>query len=116
MVEARGRLFPSLIGVLIIGSIIAAFSSGKPYPDCDNGAARAALAVLYDNRRLLHAVDVSGLRRLSDGLKGRYCTARVKWSNGSETDVPYRFYRSGRSNQYLSMWIEYNGGMNGPSY
>jgi hypothetical protein len=95
--------------------MIVRFTSSKAYPACDNSAARAALAKLYDNLRLLHAVDVNALRLLSDGLKGRYCTATVKWANGSETEVHCEFYRSGSQNQYLSMWIDYNGGMRGPS-
>ena len=49
-------------------------------------------------------------------MKGRYRTATVKWGDGSEREVQYAFYRSGRDGEYLSMWIEYNGGMNGPSF
>jgi len=111
--QARHRLI--LIVVLAIGTMITRLMSGKAYPACDSRTARAALAKLYDNQRLLHAVDVSAFRLLSDGWNGRYCTATVKWSNGSETAVHYEFYRSGRQNQYLSMWIDYNGGMRGPS-
>jgi hypothetical protein len=113
--DVRGRrwLF-ILLALLGIGAMITRLSSGKAYPACDNNAATAALANLYDNRRLLHATDISALRLLSDGVKGRYCIATVKWGNGSETEVHYEFYRSGRQNQYLSMWIDYNGGMRGP--
>ncbi len=113
--QARQRLLLNLFVVLAIGTMIVRFTSSKAYPACNSSAARAALAKLYDNRRLLQAVDVSDLRLLSDGWKGRYCTATVKWSDGSETEVHYEFYRSGRQNQYLSMWIDYNGGMHGPS-
>jgi hypothetical protein len=113
--HVRQRLLLILFGALAIATMIIEFTSGKAYPDCDNSAVRAALAKLYDNRRLLHAVDVSALRLLSDGLKGRYCTAKVKWGNGSEIEMHYEFYRSGRQNRYLSMWIDYNGGMRGPS-
>jgi hypothetical protein len=98
-------------GAMILGQL----ALGKAYPACDNRTARAALAKLYDNRRLLHAIEVSSLRLLSDGLKGRYCTATVKWGDGSKADVHYEFYRSGNNNQKLSMWIDYNGGIRGPS-
>jgi hypothetical protein len=47
--------------------------------------------------------------------KGRYCTATVKWGDGSEADIHYAFYRWGRRNRHLSMWIDDNGGMHGPS-
>jgi hypothetical protein len=110
------RLLVIVIVVLAIGTLITTLMSSKPYPACDNSVARAVLAKLYDNRRLLHAVDASDLRLLRDGWKGRYCTATVTWSNGSETEVRYEFYRSGRQNQYLSMWTDYNGGMHGPSF
>lgn len=113
--QARQLWLLILFGAIIVGAVIARLTSGKTYPACDNSSARAALAKLYDNRRLLPAIDVSDLHLLSDGWKGRYCTATVKWSNGSETDVHYEFYWSGRQSQYLSMWIDYNGGMRGPS-
>jgi hypothetical protein len=115
--QSTQRWFWILFGVLAVGAVFARLPhGGKAYPACDNSAAKAELAKLYDNRRLLHAVDVSNLRLLSDGWKGRYCAAKVKWGNGSETEVHFEFYRSGRQNQYLSMWIEYNGGMHGPSF
>lgn len=113
---AGQRLVLIFLGVLVVGGgMLGMLSSGKAYPDCDNRMSRAVLAKLYDNRRLLHAADVSDLRQLSDGMKDRYCTATVKWDNGLVSQVPYEFYRSGRANQYLSMWIDYNEGMRGPS-
>jgi hypothetical protein len=112
-IRGRGWLF-ILLAILAIGATITRSPQGKAYPACDNNAARAALANLYDNRRLLHAIDVSALRLLSDNLRGRNCIATVKWGNGSEIEVHYEFYRSGKQNQYLSMWIDYNGGMRGP--
>lgn len=114
-VPVRRGLLLILFGVLAIGAMIPQLTTGKAYPACDNSVARTTLDKLYDNRRLLQAVDVRALRLLSDGLKGRYCTAIVKWGNGSETEVHYEFYRSGSRNRYLSMWIDYNGGMRGPS-
>jgi hypothetical protein len=116
MGKARPLWFLSLLLVVGVGEMIAQFTLGKAYPACDDNAASAALAKLYDNRRLLHAIDVRALRLLSGGLKGRYCSATVKWDNGSETKVHFEFYRSGRQNQYLYMWIDYNGGMRGPSF
>jgi hypothetical protein len=115
VMPARLGLLLIFFGVLAIGVMILQVGTGKAYPACDNSVARATLKKLYDNRRLLQAVDVRALRLLSDGLKGRYCTAMVKWGNGSETEVHYEFYRAGRQNEYLSMWIDYNGGMRGPS-
>jgi hypothetical protein len=114
--QARQECPLTLLGVLIILAVIAQLTPGKVYPACDNSAARAVLGKLYDNRRLLHAADVSDLRLLRDSWQGRYCTAAVKWSNGSATEVHFEFYRSGRQNRYLSMWIDYNGGMRGPSW
>lgn len=113
--EPLQRFFLIFLGIMAIGAGATLFL-GKAYPDCDNDRARAVLAKLYDNRRLLHAVDVNGLRQLSDGLKGRYCAASIKWGDGTESEVSYEFYYSGRSNQYLSMWIDYNGGMRGPTF
>jgi hypothetical protein len=103
-------------GGLLVGAIITLYATTKTYPDCDNREARATLAKLYDNRRLLHAADVSGFRQLSEGMAARYCAATVRWDNGIESEVQYQFYRSGRGNDSLSMWIDYNGGMHGPSY
>jgi hypothetical protein len=114
VMQARQRWFLILLVVLAVGVMITQLTSRKDYPDCDNSAARATLAKLYDNRRLLHAVDVNAFRLLNDGLKGRHCSANVTWGDGSETKVHYEFYRSGRQNQFLSMWIDYNGGMHGP--
>ena len=91
-------------------------SGGKPYPACDNGAARAALAALYDNRRLLHAVEVSGVQPLGDNYQGRHCVAEVTWENGSSSRVTYEFYPSGRGSQAVLLWIDYNGGMLGPAF
>jgi hypothetical protein len=113
--QARRGWLLILLGVVAVGGMIAQLTGGKAYPACDNGTAKAALAKLYDNRRLLHAAEVGALRLLGDGVKGRSCAATVKWGDGSETEVHYEFYRSGRQNQYLSMWIDYNGGMHGPS-
>jgi hypothetical protein len=113
--QARRLLLLILFVVLTIGTMIIQLTSGKAYPGCDNSAATAALAKLYDNRRLLPAVDVSALRLIRDGLKGRYCTATVKWGDGSQTEVHYEFNRSGRQNQHILMWIDLNGGMHGPS-
>lgn len=93
--QARRLLVWIFLGMLILGAIVARFSSRKPYPSCENSTARTALAKLYDNRRLLPAVDVSNLRLLSDGFKGRYCIATVKWGDGSVADVHYEFYRGG---------------------
>ena len=90
------------------------FASGGVYPTCDDPAARAALTALYDNQRLSHAIDVSGSRLLSDGLTGRHCSAIVRWDNGLKNEVPYSLNRESKSNQYVSMWIDYNGGMRGP--
>jgi hypothetical protein len=94
--------------------MITALASGKTMPPCDSGVAIGALAVLYDNQSLLHAVDIRGAQQLSDSWNGRYCKATVKWENGSQTEVTYEFYRSGKHNAYLWMWIDYNGGMYGP--
>jgi len=113
--QGRRRLLSIVIVALTIGGMITSLMWRKAYPACDNRAARAALAKLYDNRRLMHAVDVSDLRLLSDNWKGRFCTATVKWDNESETEVHYEFYRTGRQNRDFSMWIEYNGGMYGRS-
>ena len=110
------RLLIMVFAATVVGVMIQVFAPGKPYPDCDNGTATAALAKLYDNRHLLHAAHVSDFRHIRDGLSRRYCSATVKWDNGLESEVPYEFYRSGRQNRSLSMWIEYNGGMHGPSY
>jgi hypothetical protein len=104
--KLRGLWFLLLFGVLVIGAMIAGQTTGKAYPACDNTAAREALARLYDNRRLLHATGVSDVRQLSDGVKGRYCSAIVKWASGSETEVHYEFYRSGGQNRYVSMRID----------
>ena len=113
--KARRGLRVILFVVLAIPAMIIQLTSGKAYPACDNGTAKTALAKLYDNRRLLPAVDVSALRLIRDGLKGRYCTATVKWGDGSQTEVHYEFNRSGRQNRDILMWIDLNGGMHGPS-
>ena len=113
--RARRGLLVILFVVLAIPAMVIQLTSGKAYPACDNSTAKAALAILYDNRRLLPAVDASGLRLIRDGLKGRYCTATVKWGDGSQTDVHYQYNRWGRQNRHISMWIELNGGMHGPS-
>ena len=113
--RARRLLLWILFGMLTLGAVVAQFSSHKPYPSCDNSTAKAALAKLYDNRRLLPSVDVSALRLLSDGLKGRYCVATVKWADGSVSEVYYEFYPWGRRYRNISTWIDYNGGMHGPS-
>ncbi len=107
-----------VFGVLILGTLLAKLP-GTTYPSCDTSNAIGELAKLYDNQRLLHAVAVEDPHLLSDGLKGRYCLATVKWQNGSQSNVPYEFYwagggRSGRA--YLYMYIQYNGGMLGPTY
>jgi hypothetical protein len=100
--------------------VIAEFIPSRPYPECNNSVALAELAKLYDNRRLLHAVNVSDAHLLRDGLKARYCTVRIRWGDGSETGVKYEFDRSGSGRRgragYLGMWIDYNGGMHGPSF
>jgi hypothetical protein len=108
--------------VLVLGLatvVLGPFISSKPYPDCNNSTALAELAKLYDNRGLLHAVDVGDARLLRDGLKARYCAVWVRWGDGSESSVKYEFDRSaGRRGRavYLRMWIDYNGGMHGPSF
>ena len=86
------------------------------YPPCDNAPARSALSMLYDNQRLLHAVNVSNLRLLSDGFKGRYCVATIDWEKGKRGDVPYEFIIGGKNNNYIYMWIEYNGRQRGAIY
>src|SRR3978361_672647 len=105
------RLFWILVLVLSLAAIVFdAFIPGKPYPDCNIGAALSELAKLYDNRRLLHAVDVRDARLLRDGLKARYCAASIRWGDGSETSVKYEFDRSGGErgrSEYLRMWIDY---------
>ena len=106
----------TMFGLLVIGPMLTLLTPTRPYPACNNPAARAELAKLYDNRRLLHAVAVADDRFLNDDFSARHCVARVTWSNGSETDVRYEFDRSGRHNSNLSMWIDYNGGMRGLSF
>jgi hypothetical protein len=114
------RLFCVLVLMLTFAAVIfEPFISAKAYRDCNNSAALTELAKLYDNRRLLHAVDVSDARLLRDGLKARYCAVRIRWGDGSETSVKYEFDRSGGGRgraMYLRMWIDYNGGMRGPSF
>jgi hypothetical protein len=114
--QTRRLWLPIVLGALVCGTILAQLSSGKAYPACDNTAARAALARLYDNRCLLHAVVVSDLHLLSDSWKGRYCAANVTWGDATTTEVHYAFHRGGRQNRDLEMWIDYNGGMRGPSF
>jgi hypothetical protein len=73
------KLSALILPVLLVVTMAAiALVPSKPYPACNNSAAKAELAALYDNERLAHAVDVSNLHLLSDGLKGRYCAASVK--------------------------------------
>lgn len=97
-------------------TIATVCSPNKAYPACDNKVAKTELAVLYDNRRLLHAIEVSDLRLLNNSLLARHCTATVRWGDGSVSEVNYEFDRSGRRSGHLSMWIDYNGGMRGPSF
>ena len=114
-----GRSFWILVLVMALAVIMQLFISGRPYPDCNDSAALAELARLYDNRRLLHAVDVSDARLLRDGMTARYCAVRITWGDGSETSVKYEFDRSGGARgqaAYPRMWIDYNGGMHGPSF
>lgn len=100
--------------IVFIGLAIPWFLlKGVPYPPCDNPLARSALNALYDNQRLLHAMNVSNLRLLSDGFKGRYCVATIDWEKDKRGDVPYEFRRGGKNNDYVYMWIEYNGGQTG---
>ena len=108
-----------LLAVGLVVTLFRPFISGKPYPECNNQAALAELARLYDNRRLLHAVDVSDAHLLRDGLQARYCAITVKWGDGSESSVNYEFDRSGGGRGpvvSIWMWIDYNGGMHGPSF
>jgi hypothetical protein len=87
----------------------------KAYPACDNSVAQAELAGLYDNKRLLHAVDVSDLHFLDDTFSARHCAATVRWGNGSISVVNYEFDRVGSRNyRGILMWTDYNGGMHGP--
>jgi hypothetical protein len=108
-----------LIGVLGLVAAMATLSgsSARPYPECDDGKATATLALLYDNRHLLHAVEVTGIHHLRDGFNARFCSAVVKWQNGTDTDVAYEFDRSRSGGQnYMSMWVNWNGGQRGPSF
>ena len=114
--EPRRRLRIVLLVVFIPLGLFALLSKGKPYPSCDDPRARTALAAVYDNQRLLHAVGVSGMRLRNDGFRGRYCVATVEWEKGTSADVTYEFLLGGKGNAYLSMWIDYNGGMRGPSF
>ena len=89
---------------------------GKAYPACDDPAARGALAALYNNNRLTHAAGISSLHNVGDGAQGRRCSASVTWSDGSRSEVAYMFSYSNKSRDRVSMWIDFNGGMRGPSY
>jgi hypothetical protein len=113
-------IFWCLVLVLALAAVVLEpFISGKPYPDCKDSRALTELAKLYDNRRLLHAVDVRDARLLRDGLKARYCTVTIRWGDGSETSVKYEFDGSGGGRGQAAssrMWIDYNGGMHGPSF
>ncbi len=105
-----------VVGLVVIAAAIIGVLSGKPYPACDDSRTRGMLSMLYDNGRLLHAVEVGVSRLVSDSFRGRYCVATVTWQNGLATEVPYSFHRGGRGNSSMSMWIDYNGGMRGPSF
>src|ERR1700691_3350335 len=98
--KLRGWLL--LFGVLGVAAatIVLPRSSVRPYPECDDGRVKAALGLLYDNRRLLHATDLDAIRHLRDGFSARYCVVTVKWQDGSERDVPYEFDR--QSAKYCS--------------
>ena len=111
-------VFVLLVAILpFIAIVFLDAISGKPFPECDNPKAQAALALLYDNKRLLHAIDVGSVRHLNDSMTRRHCSAIVKWGNGSESEVQFEFDSSaGRSGSSMSMWIDYNGGTHGPSY
>jgi hypothetical protein len=106
-----------LIGVLGLVAAMAALSgsSARPYPECDDGKATATLALLYDNRRLLHAVEVTGIHHLRDEFNARFCSAVLKWQTGTDTDVAYECDRS-RSGGQNYMWVNWNGGQRGPSF
>ena len=114
--EARWGWRPLVVGSVVIAVTIIDLVSAKPYPACDDGRARAMLSTLYDNDRLLHAAGVGVSRLVSDSFRGRSCVATVTWQNGLATEVPYSFSRGGRSNSFVSMWVDYNGGMRGPSF
>lgn len=103
-------------GFAVVAIVITLFTPGRYFPACDNAAARNTLGSLYDNKHLLHARDVSDLHILDNGLIRRHCSASITWENGSTSTVGYEFDRFGKTQQYLSMWIDYNGGQNGPSY
>jgi hypothetical protein len=61
--NASRLFFLVILGVAgVVGLIMATSSTVRPYLECDDGKAMATLGVLYDNRRLLHAVEVSGIR------------------------------------------------------
>lgn len=114
--EPRRRQQIILLILCVMFGLFALLSKGRPYPACDDARARSALVALYDNQRLLHAVGVSNLHLRSDGFKGRYCVATVDWEKGLRDDVSYEYVFSGKGNQTLSMWIDYNGGMRGPVF
>ncbi len=107
----------AFLAALTLGMIALEHAAGEPYPACDNNAAKTELARLYDNKRLQHAVAVTVSPDFNDDWKGRHCNAIVKWDNESHTAVAYNFYRvSGRNTRYVAMWIDFNRGINGPSY
>lgn len=101
------------IAVTTIATINA---PGKTLPACDNEVATARLAGLYDNQRLLRARTVDSVRLSSDAMFTRHCIATVTWTDQSVSQVRYDFVRTGRRSQHLSIWIDYNDGMWGPSF
>ena len=114
--KARAGLFVLVSAGFALFATMRSFNPSKPYPACDAGPARAALASLYDDRRLLHAVHVGVPRMMESGMSRRRCVASVRWEDGSASDVSYEFDRFGRRNEFLSMWVNINGGMGGPSF
>ena len=83
------------------------------FPSCDDQRVHADLSHLYDNRRLLHATNAINLVLTSESPTTRHCRASIVWSDGTSRIVDYEFDVVGRrSTKSLSMWVDFNGGMN----
>lgn len=113
--RALATFLLSLAGIAVT-TIATVNAPGKTFPACNNEVATARLAGLYDNQRLLRASTVDGVRFSSDAMLARHYIATVTWTDQSVSQVRYDFVRTGRRSQHLSMWIDYNDGMWGPSF
>lgn len=99
------------IAYAVISAISKNSAALAQLPACDSGPAKESLTNAFDQAQFartynLSAIEVSGVKQLTDTKKAKTCSANIAMNNGESVKVEYKMEMREGGNYMLSFEVK----------